>query len=144
MTADPHQSAPSGPGPTASRDLLHAEWTKFRTVRGWVIAMVVAALVIVALGARRQASRDPACNGPASAAPCRLGPGGEAVTDSFYFVHRPLTGNGSITVRVTSLTGQIPDLAGGGRQAEPRGRARGPRPGSSSRRAPPRDRRTRR
>ena len=24
--------------------LVHAEWTKFRTVRGWVIAMVVAIL----------------------------------------------------------------------------------------------------
>ncbi len=32
------------------------------------------------------------------------GPGGEAVTDTFYFVHRPLTADGSITVRVTSLT----------------------------------------
>src|SRR5256885_8066079 len=29
--------------------LLHAEWTKFRTVRGWVIAAVAAALVIVIL-----------------------------------------------------------------------------------------------
>ena len=37
-----------------------------------------------------------------------LGPGGEPVTDSFYFVHQPLTGNGSITVRVTSLTGLLP------------------------------------
>jgi hypothetical protein len=27
--------------------LLHAEWTKFRTVRGWMIAMVIAALVTV-------------------------------------------------------------------------------------------------
>jgi ABC-type transport system involved in multi-copper enzyme maturation permease subunit len=35
-----------------------------------------------------------------------LGPGGEAVTDSFYFVHQPLTGNGSITVRLTWLTGR--------------------------------------
>ena len=33
------------------------------------------------------------------------GPGGEWVTDSFYFVRQPLAGNGSITVRVTSLTG---------------------------------------
>ena len=30
--------------------LLRAEWTKFRTVRGWVIGMVAAALVTVALG----------------------------------------------------------------------------------------------
>ena len=32
------------------------------------------------------------------------GPGGEAVTDTFFFVHRPLSADGSITVRVTSLT----------------------------------------
>ena len=40
--------------------------------------------------------------GSGCAAP--IGPGGEAVSDSFYFVHRPLAGNGSITARVTSLT----------------------------------------
>ena len=68
-----------------------------------------------------------------------LGPGGEAVTDSFYFVHQPLAGDGSITARVTSLTGQTSPTArprqGGGRHARPACR-RGPRPGSSSRRAP--------
>ena len=41
-------------GLPAGRDgfaqLLRAEWTKFRTVRGWVIGMVVAALVTVVLG----------------------------------------------------------------------------------------------
>ena len=41
-----------------------------------------------------------------------MGPDGEAVTDSFYFVHQPLTGNGSITVRVTSLTGLLPTANG--------------------------------
>ena len=30
--------------------LLHAEWTKFRTVRGWVIAMVIAVLLPGLLG----------------------------------------------------------------------------------------------
>ncbi len=34
------------------------------------------------------------------------GPDGEFVTDNYYLVRRPLTGNGSITVRVTSLTGR--------------------------------------
>ena len=33
------------------------------------------------------------------------------MTDSFYFVHQPLTGNGSITARVTSLTGELPTSA---------------------------------
>src|SRR5262245_55376390 len=44
--------------------------------------------------------------------PVPIGPGGEPVTDSFYFVHRPLTGNGSITVSVSALKSGIPrDLA---------------------------------
>ncbi len=32
-------------------------------------------------------------------------PGGESVTDRFYFVHQALYGNGGVTARVTSLTG---------------------------------------
>ena len=41
--------------------------------------------------------------GPSCTSP--LGPGGEAVTDSFYFLHQPLAGNDTITVRVTSMNG---------------------------------------
>ena len=41
------------------------------------------------------------------------GPGGEIVTDSFYFVHQPLTGNGTITAEVTSLTGEHANLSSG-------------------------------
>jgi ABC-type transport system involved in multi-copper enzyme maturation permease subunit len=96
--------------PAQGRDgflqLLHAEWTKFRTVRGWLIAVIVAAVLIdlMALLIPRGTS---SCGGPAAA--CLpvypIGPGGEAVTDSFYFVRQPLAGNATITVRVTSLTG---------------------------------------
>jgi ABC-type transport system involved in multi-copper enzyme maturation permease subunit len=86
---------------------LHAEWTKFRTVRGWVIGMIIAALVTVGIALLDHSScgtGNP--GGPASGCPAPpVGPGGEAVTDSFYFVHQPLAGNGIITVRVTSLTG---------------------------------------
>jgi ABC-type transport system involved in multi-copper enzyme maturation permease subunit len=85
--------------------LLHAEWTKFRTVRGWVIGMVVAALLPV-LFAFGGSGMHGSCNVSACTVP--VGPGGEEVTDQFYFAHRPLAGNGSITVRVTSLTGMIP------------------------------------
>ena len=84
--------------------LLHAEWTKFRTVRGWVIAMAVAVLLPGLLGLL---NHDNCSTGNNAACTLPLGPGGEAVADSFYFVHQPLTGNGSITVRVTSLTGRI-------------------------------------
>jgi ABC-type transport system involved in multi-copper enzyme maturation permease subunit len=90
--------------------LLRAEWTKFRTVRGWVIGMVVATLVIVGLGALTGANSECGSqmgpNAPMLACPAPpAGPGGEWVNDSFYFVRQPLAGDGSITVRVTSLTG---------------------------------------
>ncbi len=129
--------------------LLHAEWTKFRTVRGWVIAMVVAVLLPGLLGLL---NHDNCSTGNNAACTLPLGPGGEAVNDSFYFVHQPLAGNGSITVRITSLTGQIinapangPVAAGpGAARARTPASSRGPRPGSSSRRTPARDRPTRR
>jgi ABC-type transport system involved in multi-copper enzyme maturation permease subunit len=98
---------------------LRAEWVKFRTVRGWVIAMIVAVLLTVLLGVFAASNVNIGCqnkpNGPvltgkACTPTYPIGPGGEAVTDSYYFVRRPLTGNGSITVLVTSLTG----LHGGG------------------------------
>ena len=90
--------------------LLRAEWTKFRTVRGWVIGMIVLLLVIVGLGALTGANSECGIqlgpNSPTLACPApATGPGGEWVTDSFYFVRQPMAGNGSITVRVTSLTG---------------------------------------
>ncbi len=101
--------------PTGFAHLLRAEWTKFRTVRGWVIGMIVAALVTpgIALLDHSECGGQASPGGPVvvgqgCAAP--IGPGGEAVSDSFYFVHRPLTASGSITARVTALT--MPGAAG--------------------------------
>ena len=104
------------PGRDSFAQTVRAEWVKFRTVRGWVIGLGVAALAILALGLGPSAQGSCGTNGPASDCTQPLGPGGEEVTDSFYFAHQPLDGNGTITVRVTSLTGQIPDFSGGGRQ----------------------------
>jgi hypothetical protein len=87
--------------------LLRAEWTKFRTARGCVIGTVVAALVTVLLGLLAAAGiHYGGPNGDARPS-VPVGPDGEAVTDRFYFLHQPLAGNGSITARVTSLTGII-------------------------------------
>jgi ABC-type transport system involved in multi-copper enzyme maturation permease subunit len=99
--------------------LLHAEWTKFRTVRGWLIGMILAVLVTAGLGVLIAKTSVPSCSSQTSSgqhgpvqhgAACgqpiyTVGPGGELVQDEFYFVRQPLAGNGSITVRVTSLTG---------------------------------------
>jgi len=97
------------PGRAGVVHLVLAEWTKFRTVRGWVIGMLVATLVTILLGLFMGSHSEvaPCTTGPGGPA-CRYviptGPGGESVTDTFYFVHRPLTADGSITAEVTSLT----------------------------------------
>ncbi|GII52143.1 hypothetical protein Pth03_05320 [Planotetraspora thailandica] len=90
--------------------LLHAEWTKFRTVRGWVAAMAVVAPVVIALGLFSAAGNSSSCSDGPKVVPCPavpLGPGGEAVSDSFTFMHRPLGEGGGITARVTGMTGII-------------------------------------
>jgi ABC-type transport system involved in multi-copper enzyme maturation permease subunit len=91
--------------------LVHAEWTKFRTVRGWVIGMVVAILATLSI---LFVAHD-SCGNNGAACSLPLGPGGEAVTDSFYFLHRPVGSGSTLTVRMTSLTGLIPNGSGGGR-----------------------------
>ncbi len=104
--------------------VLRAEWTKFRTVRGWLVATAVAVLVMIVLGWLTGAGSHSSYNsGPGTPdivghPYVPIGPGGEAVQDRFSFVHRTLDGDGSLTVRVTSLTGaQVhpgPDPSGPG------------------------------
>ncbi|HEX6448264.1 MAG TPA: ABC transporter permease subunit [Trebonia sp.] len=102
------------PGRDGFGRLLRAEWTKFRTVRGWVVAMVLAALLTpgIALlyhgqcGTVSPQGQSIGC--PASP----LGPNGSAVTDAFYFAHQTLTGDATVTARVTSLTGQYSPSGG--------------------------------
>jgi hypothetical protein len=125
-TTAPYRSAQQ-PGRDDFPHLLRAEWTKFRTVRGWVIAMIAAAaltaLAVVALASLAANSKQ----NPAANPDTVTGPGGEAVTDNFYFVHQSLDGNGSITARVTSLTGSV--LPG---QAPPGAGPSGPQPWSKA------------
>ncbi|GAA3379216.1 hypothetical protein GCM10020367_61890 [Streptomyces sannanensis] len=92
---------------------LHAEWTKFRTVRGCVLAMVGALLAMIVVGLLGTAAPAPGGRG-ADSASYPKGPGGEAVNDSFYFVHKKLTGDGTLTVPLRSLTG-VADTGIGGK-----------------------------
>jgi hypothetical protein len=141
----------TGPNPPyrsrvpAARDgfaqLLHAEWTKFWTVPGWVIGLSAAVAATALLSLVSALGDRPSCRGGCPSIP--VGPGGEAVADTFYFVHQPLGSTGSITVRVTSLTGLVPaaeDVVGrppdrGDRTGRSRTHApassHGPRPASS-------------
>jgi ABC-type transport system involved in multi-copper enzyme maturation permease subunit len=119
----------TSPQPTSKRrhagfgPVLRAEWTKFRTVRGWLIGLVVAVLLgvlftfLVANGNHEGGCTGPPPPGSGPNSPgsnCHAGhpfvptgPNGEAVADSYQFVEQPLTGNGTITAQVTSLTGVI-------------------------------------
>jgi ABC-type transport system involved in multi-copper enzyme maturation permease subunit len=108
-TMTPYRSQ-ARPGRDGFRQLLAAEWTKFSTVRGWWVGMLCATLAVVLVGLLGTAA-SPQHGGP-GAPSVPTGPGGEPVNDSFFFVHRTLTGNGSITVEVTSLTGLIDGPSG--------------------------------
>ena len=124
-TAAPYRSTlPAGRDGFAP--LLRAEWTKFRSVRGWLITAIASALLIVGFAYLGTFAHHDGgiCFGPnPSSGTCRsflhptppIGPGGLAVTDTYYSVHRALTGDGSITVLVSSLTGRI--QGGGGNSA---------------------------
>lgn len=78
---------------------LRAEWTKLRSVRGWVLALLASVVltVLVSLLAATASSTDVNASGEFV-----VGPGGQPVVDDFHFVHQPLTGSGSITARVTA------------------------------------------
>jgi hypothetical protein len=86
------------PGRDGFAQLLRAEWTKLWTVRAWVVSLALAVGLIIgialALGSAGNGGGLPAV---------ATGPGGIAVNDNFYFVHRSLAGDGSITAAVTSL-----------------------------------------
>jgi ABC-type transport system involved in multi-copper enzyme maturation permease subunit len=94
------------------RSVIWAEWVKFRSVRGWVIGLFVAAVLCVAFtflvaNGNHQGSCTPSGVCTAGHPFVPTGPGGEAVADSYQFVAQPLTGNGTLTARITSLTGLI-------------------------------------
>jgi hypothetical protein len=76
MTADtvaPHRQAQQA-GRDGFAQLLRAEWTKFRTVRGWVIGTLVAVLVTAGLGLFAAGATSSSCQST-SGGPARSGQG---------------------------------------------------------------------
>ncbi|WP_436774549.1 ABC transporter permease subunit [Yinghuangia sp. YIM S09857] len=101
--------------------LLHAEWTMLRTVRRWTIVMVSAVAVTILVS--MLSAGGSSVSGGGGAAPPR-GPGGQRVSDSFQFVGEPMTGDGTVTARVTGLgraeldgEGEDGPVLGGGKPA---------------------------
>jgi hypothetical protein len=96
--------------------VLGAEWTKLRTVRGWLIGLAVAAVLgtllsIVSANGSHSGTctgsnpADLVCSAGHPAVP--VGPGGQIVADTYELVEHSLDGNGAITARVDSLSGFI-------------------------------------
>ena len=112
------------PGRDSFLHLVRAEWTKLRTVRGWVVGLALAAILTVGLGMLGPLGSQIACdhvNGVATGTCHISGPPhdatGQEVDDESTFVHRTLTGDGSITARLTAFGGKyFPD---GGGPADP-------------------------
>lgn len=92
-TRSPATTKPAGFG-----RVVRAEWTKLRSVWRWMVALLAAlvACVLFSLLAASESSTD------ANEFATVLGPDGTPVRDEFRFVHQPLTGDGSIVVRVAS------------------------------------------
>jgi ABC-type transport system involved in multi-copper enzyme maturation permease subunit len=91
------------PASNSWRSVLWAEWIKLRTVRGWIIALVLGAAAMFAFCYLVANGPTTGTTGLPTVVP--TGPGGEGVADTYEFVHHTLTGNGTITAQITSLTG---------------------------------------
>ncbi len=93
-------------------DVVRAEWTKFRTVRGWLVGLVLAVGLLVLFSYLQAHGKHTGyCTSPTRCVAGHPyipdGPGGEAVADAYELAWRPLTGDGTITARITSFTGRI-------------------------------------
>ena len=87
-----------------NRELLQREWAAFRRP-GRLIALATAALTVIGLGLLFVSGNRSSCDGPCPGIP--LAEDGSVVQDRFWFVHRDLGPEGSITVRLTDMTGTI-------------------------------------
>ncbi|MGW2288665.1 ABC transporter permease subunit [Streptomyces phaeochromogenes] len=91
------------PGRDGFVRLLRAEWSKFWTVRSWLLVLVLAAAATVVIS---QLGASGSVNDSNGRVRIVSAPDGTRVDDTFRFVHRPLTGDGSVTVQVSGIEGR--------------------------------------
>ena len=97
------------PGSGAWRAALAAEWLKFRTVRGWLVGLVLAAgLMVTFTFVVANGHHQGICTGIDVCQPGHpyvpTGPDGRAVADGYQYYAQTLTGDGTLTARVDALT----------------------------------------
>ncbi|NUT37893.1 MAG: ABC transporter permease subunit [Hamadaea sp.] len=84
--------------------LLRAEWVKLRSVSRWVIALFGTAVLTIGLSLFAASSSDTDANEKPDFV---VGPHNDPVADAMTFVHQPISGDVTLTVRVGDLT--VPD-----------------------------------
>jgi hypothetical protein len=87
----------------STTELMRREWAAFRRPVA-LIALAAAGLIVIALGLLFASGNRSGCGGPC---PELVSSDGSVVRDKFLFLHRDLGREGSITVRLTSMTGTI-------------------------------------
>jgi ABC-type transport system involved in multi-copper enzyme maturation permease subunit len=94
------------------RAAVAAEWLKFRTVRGWLVGLVVAAgLMVTFTFVVANGHHQDTCTGigvcEAGHPYVPTGPDGQAVADSYQYYAQTLTGDDTLTARLDALTGLV-------------------------------------
>ncbi|MFE0173108.1 ABC transporter permease subunit [Streptomyces sp. NPDC059002] len=108
MTAvTPRRTAAVPLGRDGFPQLLRAEWTKLRTVRRWGFTLLGAVLVTVLVSVFSAASSSSETT-RGGGGPGPTGSDGKPVQDAFSYAHRTLTGDGSVTARVSVPAGRSP------------------------------------
>jgi hypothetical protein len=80
--------------------LLLAEWTKLRSVSRWAITLLGAAVLTIGLSYLAASGNKWDSRGQEM---YLTGPLGQPVVDTFFYVHQPVTGDTTLTVRVASV-----------------------------------------
>ncbi|MFF3846846.1 ABC transporter permease subunit [Streptomyces sp. NPDC002328] len=118
MTA-PVKTTPYRSGLPAARSgfghLVHAEWTKLRTVPRWGLVLLSAMVLTVLVSVLSVSGSAVNGGGP----PWPAGPDGTPVKDTMQLVHEQLPGDGSVTARVSGLKGLKAPAPDGGRPGAP-------------------------
>jgi hypothetical protein len=90
--------------------LVRAEWTKLRSVRRWIIALLGVAALTLGFSYFAASSSGADANLYPDFV---VGPEGEPVTDDFHFAHRSLTGDGHMVARVARQADSHPRAGAG-------------------------------
>jgi ABC-type transport system involved in multi-copper enzyme maturation permease subunit len=113
-TTAPHPAPQSVQTPESGlwRATAAAEWIKFRTVRGWLVGLLVAAglmviFTFVVANGHQQGICTPTGGCQTGHPYVPIGPDGQAVADSYQYYAQTLTGDGTLTARVNALSGLI-------------------------------------